>query len=121
YASPAMPGLPFMYFDQQWAQLGRRLQNPGNVTAAKLFQALPITETMVMARNFILKNPNTASAASSSSVLEQYFPQTTFNLAASAPYPLTAQGISDWYNKNFNYSTTTVSNAAAPMSMRALL
>jgi len=114
------------YPDQQWAQLGRRLQNPGNVipgspnVSTNLFQALPITESMTMAKNFVLRDPNVASAATSSSILEQALPTTAFALAHSTPYPPNnvGPGAATWFGDNFNYP---VSETNGGMPMRALL
>lgn len=101
-------------FDQQWLQLGRRLRNPGYIgipasptDTTKSYQALPISESMAMARNFILRDPSIPSSGSSASVLEMRMPNTTFlSPYPSITYPTNPYLPSDllnWFTQNFYY------------------
>jgi hypothetical protein len=107
-------------FDQQWMQLGRRLENPGNIvpgpTSGSKYQALPISESMTMARGFVLRDPSVATWPTSPSVLEQKMPYSTFVNAPTAPYP--PGNTVAWFNANFNYTPGANTNS---MLMRSLL
>lgn len=89
------------YFNAQWSQLGRRLQNPGYIAPGIKYQSLPLTEDLTMIRGFVLRDPKVAVAAASPSVLEQRMPSTLFNSAPTIPY-LPSDTI-NWYNRSFDY------------------
>src|SRR5207302_1931914 len=58
-------------YDALWTQLGRRLGNPGlTADGTHLYQALPMTDSSVLASGFCVAN-----SSSSASVLESYFPE----------------------------------------------
>jgi hypothetical protein len=124
-------------FDQQWLQLGRRLRHPGYAVrpasptdTTALYQALPISETMTMARDFILRDPRISTASSSASVLEMRMPNSTFQSPYGMTYPTTPYQPIDagnWFLQNFYYwsdfdGTRTSPPALTPtMPIRALL
>lgn len=116
----------YYYFDQQWMQLGRRLQNPGRLVLNppnpnapnSFFQALPVSDSFAMTRNFVLRDPTITSPASSSSILEKMMPNTTFKSpytgasitlpSGNVPYeyPTTPYQPGDtlkWFAQNFYY------------------
>jgi hypothetical protein len=109
------------YFDQQWMQLGRRLQNPGYVNTTTFFQALPITESMTLARKMVLRDPTALSASTSPSTLEQRLFNTAFNFAPTTPYAPGNAGV--WFQNNFDYMVDYANATSQPRSkpMRALL
>ena len=107
-----------LVFDQQWMQLGRRLQNPGNIVQGILYQALPIGESMAMARNFILRDPGVNNPNTSPSILEQTLQNTVYEVAPFTPYQ--PFDTTNWFKQNFNYINDYATNSNT-MPMRALL
>ena len=116
-----------LFFHQQWTQLGRRMDNPGNIAqgaaASSRYQALSSVDAMALVRNFILCDPVVASSKASSSPLEQCLAATLIgappNAAPTTPYQ--PGDTSDWYQNNFNYFAGNNSTGAQKMPMRALL
>lgn len=146
----------YYYFDQQWMQLGRRLSNPGFITPqtppaspsvpvnpSLLYQALPISESLAMAKHFILRDPTVVSSTSSPSILEMRMPNTVYQspyagktivsglgVTPQYGYPTTPYKPTDTYNwflQNFDYWYDFDSARSSPtpltptMPMRALL
>jgi hypothetical protein len=84
-------------YDALWMQLGRRMGNPGYISASAKYQALPMTECGTLAYHFCLPN-----SSSSSSILEQYFPM-SLRSAGMRTSPYAPSDFVNWYNQNFNY------------------
>lgn len=146
----------YYYFDQQWLALGRRLSNPGfavaqvatgSVNPNLLFQALPTTDSLAMAKHFVLRDPTVLSSATSPSVLEKTMPNTVYqspyynNASYTIPttggnyqygYPTAPYLPSEtlkWFAQNFEYwsdfDTSSTARTSPPqltptMPMRAL-
>ena len=110
-----------LVFDQQWMQLGRRMDNPGYIVGKAAtnpkYQALSSTDAIALARNFIICDPKVVSSGTSSSPLEQSLFRTLASIAPTAPYQ--PGDIANWFNNNFNY--VSGSNSSGSMPMRALL
>lgn len=126
--------------DALWSQLGRRLDNPSMITMANgvnpayYYHALPINESILMARNFILHDPNT-SWTTSPSILDRDLPQSVYFGSAAAPYlpggGASPEPVSTWFQENFTYYSTFTPDKLAPdqsnsnpprtMNMRPLL
>jgi DNA uptake protein ComE-like DNA-binding protein len=94
-------------FEAFWMQLGRRIENPGYITASAPYQALPVSEMQTMGRDFILRSPWVSSYASSSSTLEQDLPNSVFTNAPTMPYQPTTASVLSWYTSNFDFVNQT--------------
>jgi hypothetical protein len=114
YMSDQVAGIN-MFFDQQWKQLGRRMDNPGNIIAGTAttskYQALSISENMAMARGFVLRDGTVTLPGNSQSILEQRASATLFTSAPTSPYA--ANDAATWFNVNFNYAPGV--NTTTPM------
>jgi hypothetical protein len=114
------------YFDNQWMQLGRRLDNPGSIgtgtAASAKYQALSIDDMLALTRGFVLSDPTLTSPALSPAQIERSLSTTLFAANVSNPYaPGNIEGVTPgvhyWFNDNFNFAT----GANTTMPMRPLL
>lgn len=94
--------------------LARRLDNPGYVASGVRYTPLGTADTSAIASRFDLK-----SKVSSPSDLELVLPQST--LALDQPYSPrpSPNGVTDWFNLNFNYAAEAPTNPTMPI--RALV
>jgi hypothetical protein len=102
-------------YDALWMQLGRRLGNPGYISGSAKYQALPMTECGTLAYHFCLPN-----SSSSSSMLEQYFPQSLRGTGMRTS-PYAPSDFQNWYKQNFNYASEITTNTSTFLPRRVLV
>jgi hypothetical protein len=102
-------------YDAMWMQLGRRLGNPGYMTATQKYQALPMTECGTLAYHFCIPN-----SSASPSLLEQYFPQ-SLRPASIRMSPYAASDVTTWWNAMFNYSLESPGTPTSYLPRRPLI
>ena len=85
---------PFAFlnaYDAMWMQLGRRLGNPGLADASHYYQALPMTDSCVLASGFCIAN-----TSSSQSALEKTFHESLWDAPAVRGSPYAADDFANW-------------------------
>ncbi len=88
------------------SQLARRPLNPGLAIDTRRFAAFSEADTLSLAQSFCI-----VSTQASPSQLEQTLPLSLRGtLVLTAPYPLTAAGITQWFNDNFNWGLTAAAS-----------
>lgn len=96
------------FLEANWEMMGRRLANP-----VSPYAALPVGETMEMARNFCLAPPT------ANTLLEQLLPGITGMISGSTSPYLPSQ-VSTWFSVNFDYGSE-FPNGPKLLPKRALL
>lgn len=112
---PPTPNYRFVSMGDAFSsQLARRPLNSGFATDTRRFAAFSEADSLSLAQSFCI-----ASTQVSASQLEQAMPLSLRGAAVlTVPYPLTAAGITTWFNDNFNWGLDAVTsdsgNAARP-------
>lgn len=83
-------------FDALWTQLDRRLNNP-----VPGYLSLPTSDSVLLARNFIIRDVSVTQPKDSSALLERLLPYSLFGAARTLPYQ--PSDATTWFGQNFAF------------------